>query len=71
MTAIKLAGGVLRVPVFTVLSDGTHVDSTRDITPDDPDYKAWLPHAIDEAQSWHGDADDDAILSRWRAAASA
>ncbi|WP_345405972.1 hypothetical protein [Nonomuraea salmonea] len=33
MTAILLAGGVLRVPAATVLPDGTHVDGTRDITP--------------------------------------
>ncbi|MFB4278396.1 MULTISPECIES: hypothetical protein [unclassified Nonomuraea] len=71
MTAIKLAGGVLRVPTCTVLADGTHVDGTRDITPDEPDYQDWLPHAIDEAESWHGGPDDDAILRRWRAAASA
>ncbi|SPL90056.1 unnamed protein product [[Actinomadura] parvosata subsp. kistnae] len=71
MTAIKLAGGVLRVPTHTVLPDGVHIDSTRDITPDDPDYQEWLPYAIDEADSWHGDPDDETILSRWRAAASA
>ncbi|MFG1694357.1 hypothetical protein [Nonomuraea sp. NPDC049309] len=67
MTAILLAGGVLRVPAATVLPDGTHVDGTRDITPEAPDYQEWLPHAIDEKASWHGDRDDEAILRRWRA----
>ncbi|MFF4615986.1 hypothetical protein [Nonomuraea jabiensis] len=71
MTAIMLAGGVLRVPTSTVLPDGTRVDGTRDITPDAPDYHDWLPHAIDEEASWHGDRDDEDILRRWRAAATA
>lgn len=46
MTAIMLAGGVLRVPDPSVLPDGTRVDATRDIAPDAPDYAIWLPYAI-------------------------
>ncbi|GAA3160925.1 hypothetical protein GCM10020001_101460 [Nonomuraea salmonea] len=34
--------------------------------PEAPDYQEWLPHAIDEKASWHGDRDDEAILRRWR-----
>ncbi|WP_156325667.1 hypothetical protein [Nonomuraea sp. SBT364] len=71
MTAIMLAGGVLRVPEPTTLPDGTRVEGTRDIAPDAPDYADWLPFAIPEAAAWHGDQDDTAILARWRADASA
>ncbi|MEW9552647.1 hypothetical protein [Nonomuraea sp. NPDC050783] len=71
MTAIMLTSGVLRVPVTTRLPDGTRVDGTRDITPGAPDYDAWLPHAVPEESAWHGDPDDETILARWRAAASA
>ncbi|MFG1615978.1 hypothetical protein ACGFI3_24720 [Nonomuraea wenchangensis] len=71
MTAVMLAGGVLRIPESTVLADGTRVDGTRDIPPDAPDYETWLPYAMPEEAAWHGDADDLRILARWRAAASA
>jgi hypothetical protein len=71
MTAIMLAGGVLRVPVTDELPDGTRVDGTRDIKPGAPDYEAWLPYAIAEEAAWHGDPEDADILARWRTAASA
>ncbi|KAB8192022.1 hypothetical protein FH608_029270 [Nonomuraea phyllanthi] len=71
MTAIMLAGGVLRVPDPSVLPDGTRVDATRDIAPDAPDYATWLPYAIPEEAARRGSADDEHILGRWRAAASA
>ncbi|TDD25308.1 hypothetical protein [Nonomuraea diastatica] len=71
MTAIMLTGGVLRVPESSVLPDGTRVDGTRDIAPDAPDYATWLPYVIPEGAAWHGSTDDESILARWRAAASA
>ncbi|MEV0388676.1 hypothetical protein [Nonomuraea sp. NPDC050643] len=71
MTAIMLAGGILRVPDPHVLPDGTRVDGTRDIAPDAPDYAVWLPHALPEETAWHGDPDDVTIVQRWRTAASA
>ncbi|MCP2353760.1 hypothetical protein HD597_000780 [Nonomuraea thailandensis] len=71
MTAIMLAGGVLRVAEPTTLPDGTRVEGTRDIAPGAPEYDDWLPFAIPEEAAWRGDHDDTAILARWRAAASA
>jgi hypothetical protein len=71
MTAIMLAGGVLRVPDPHVLPDGSRVDGTRDIAPDAPEYTDWLPYAVSEETAWRGDPDDERILAQWRTAASA
>ncbi|MFD1938472.1 MULTISPECIES: hypothetical protein [Nonomuraea] len=71
MSVTMLPGGVLRVPTVTTLDNGTQVDGTRDITPDSPDYEAYLPYAVGEDEQWHEDAEDAAILARWRARASA
>ncbi|NUP22189.1 MAG: hypothetical protein HOZ81_40240 [Streptomyces sp.] len=71
MTAIMLADGVLRVPVPMTLPDGTRIDAARDIAPGDPDYDAWLRFATLEEPAWHGAPEDEAILARWRTAASA
>ncbi|MFD9950067.1 hypothetical protein ACFWYW_56095 [Nonomuraea sp. NPDC059023] len=71
MSAILLPDGVLRVPTTATLPDGTRIDGLRDIAPGEPDYDAWLPFAITEEQNRLGHADDDAILRRWHAAASA
>lgn len=71
MSVTMLPNGVLRVPAVSILPDDSKVHGTRDIAPDSPEYDEWLPYATPEAELWHGDADDAAILERWRAAASA
>lgn len=71
MNVLMLPGGALRVPTVDVLENGTRVHGTRDVTPDAPDYQRWLPLATSEEEEWHEAADDEAILARWRAAASA
>ncbi|MFI6790091.1 hypothetical protein ACIBG4_22485 [Nonomuraea sp. NPDC050383] len=71
MNVVMLPGGILRVPTVDVLANGVRVHGTRDVTPKDSEYEQWLPFAIAEDQAWHEDGDDEAILARWRAAASA
>ncbi|MFI7704947.1 hypothetical protein [Nonomuraea sp. NPDC049480] len=71
MSVVLLPNDVLRVPTVSILPDGTRVHGTRDIAPGAPEYDEWRPHAISEADEWRGDAEDAAIVERWRAAASA
>ncbi|GAA3467499.1 hypothetical protein [Nonomuraea roseola] len=71
MSAVLLPSGVIRVPTISTLENGAVVHGTRDLTPEAPDYDAWLPHAVPEEESRHGDADDAELLARWRGAASA
>ncbi|WP_169946546.1 hypothetical protein [Microbispora sp. H11081] len=73
MSVIMLPGGVLRVPTATTLPDGTKVDGTREVRPDDPEYPHWLPYAQREAELWQGDEaeQDQRILERWRRRESA
>ncbi|MEU7878919.1 hypothetical protein [Microbispora bryophytorum] len=73
MSVIMLPGGVLRVPTATTLPNGTKVDGTRVVRPDDPEYPRWLPYAQREAELWQGDEaeQDQRILARWRRRESA
>ncbi|MEN3540633.1 hypothetical protein AAH991_36350 [Microbispora sp. ZYX-F-249] len=73
MSVIMLPGGVLRVPAATTLPNGTKVDGTREVRPDDPEYPQWLPFAQREAELWQGDEaeQDQRILARWRRRESA
>ncbi|MEU7889832.1 hypothetical protein AB0B54_30385 [Microbispora bryophytorum] len=73
MSVIMLPGGVLRVPTATTLPNGTKVDGTREVRPDDPEYPHWLPYAQREAELWQGDEaeQDQHILARWRRRESA
>ncbi|GAB3897854.1 hypothetical protein [Microbispora bryophytorum] len=73
MSVIMLPGGVLRVPTATTLPNGTKVDGTREVRPDDPEYPHWLPYAQREAELWQRDEaeQDQRILARWRRRESA
>ncbi|WP_068923850.1 hypothetical protein [Planobispora rosea] len=75
MQVTLLPGGMLRVPTAIRLEDGAVVDGTRDLTPGDPDYDAWLPLAHSEEDQLLGEAAERAadreILARWRTRQSA
>ncbi|MBB2747172.1 hypothetical protein [Microbispora sp. NBRC 16548] len=54
------------MPTATSLPDGTKIDGTREVRPDDPEYPQWLPYAQREAELWQGDEaeQDQRILAR-------
>ncbi|MGV9386163.1 hypothetical protein [Nonomuraea jabiensis] len=71
MSVVLLPSGVIRIPTNCTLDDGTIVDGTRELAPEDSDYWQWRPYAVPEEIIRFGDPDDAELLARWRDAASA